>query len=402
MIHQFDHRWATYQPGEDGKESAGDVSLAHKRNPAFAVRPRYWVEAREVYLRIARLPKALLKALADRDEEIVPLALAHLLFGQWLRGQGMDTAGAAMARLFPAWQEFAGQYPFAAEVVPTGLGLCGNSPAGMLFPGPGFLPAEPLSRLALGERVKTAWFAAKPLAVKDLLDSAAAYPNCIDTAPPLVDAAAACVHAEALLETTSPGWLMGFRNISNSTNERTFIGTVIPRVPVGHSMPIFFADVSIWLRATLLANLLALPFDFIVRQKLGGTNMTFGYIKQFPILPPDAYTEADLDFIVPRVLELTYTSHDLAPWAEDLGHTGPPFAFDPERRALLRAELDACYARLYGLTRDELRYILDPADIMGPDYPSETFRVLKNNDLRAYGEYRTQQLVLAAWDRLEG
>ena len=69
---------------------------------------------------------------------------------------------------------------------------------------------------------------------------------------------------------------------------------------------------------------------------------------------------------------------------------------------LLFAELDAYYAHLYGLTRDELRYILDPADVMGPDYPSETFRVLKNNEIRQFGEYRTQRLVLEAWDRLFG
>lgn len=55
----------------------------------------------------------------------------------------------------------------------------------------------------------------------------------------------------------------------------------------------------------------------------------------------------------------------------------PPFAWDEDRRARLRADLDAFYARAYGLTRDELRYILDPADVKGPDYPSGTFRVLK-------------------------
>ncbi|MFD2449047.1 hypothetical protein ACFSQE_11960 [Vogesella fluminis] len=100
------------------------------------------------------------------------------------------------------------------------------------------------------------------------------------------------------------------------------------------------------------------------------------------------------------MLELTYTAHDLKPWAEDLGHNGEPFPWNPERRAQLRAELDAYYALLYGLTRDELRYILDPADVMGEDYPSETFRVLKNNELREFGEYRTRRLVLEAWDRL--
>ena len=119
--------------------------------------------------------------------------------------------------------------------------------------------------------------------------------------------------------------------------------------------------------------------------------------KQIATLSPDRYTETDLSFIVPRVLELTFTATDITPWAEDLinqwklddGNWKPdtpepirrsplaPFPFDPERRAELRAELDAYYARLYGLDRDELRYILDPEDVMGNDYPSETFRVLQ-------------------------
>lgn len=58
------------------------------------------------------------------------------------------------------------------------------------------------------------------------------------------------------------------------------------------------------------------------------------------------------------------------------------------------------YAKLYGLTRDELRYILDPADVYGSDFPSETFRVLKNNEIKQFGEYRTQRLVLEAWDKM--
>lgn len=78
-----------------------------------------------------------------------------------------------------------------------------------------------------------------------------------------------------------------------------------------------------------------------------------------------------------------------------------PFPFDPERRARLRAELDAYYAKLYGLTREDLAYILDPESVMGEGYPSETFRVLKNNEEREFGEYRTRRLVLEAWDRLE-
>jgi hypothetical protein len=100
------------------------------------------------------------------------------------------------------------------------------------------------------------------------------------------------------------------------------------------------------------------------------------------------------------VLELTYTAWDLKPFAEDLDFHGEPFRWDEVRRALLRAELDAYYAALYGLTRDELRYILDPQDVYGPDFPGETFRVLKQNEIKKYGEYRTRRLVLEAWDRL--
>lgn len=197
------------------------------------------------------------------------------------------------------------------------------------------------------------------------------------------------------------GWLMGWRDICRSTDERTVIASVLPRVGVGHTMALFMTSHKPTLAAALLANLDSLTLDFIARVKVGGTHLTYGYLKQFPILPPDRYTDADLVFIVPRVLELTYTAHDLAPWAADLGYTGAPFPWSPERRAQLRAELDAYYARLYGLTRDELRYILDPADVMDDDYPSETFRVLKNNELREFGEYRTRRLVLEAWDRLE-
>jgi hypothetical protein len=199
------------------------------------------------------------------------------------------------------------------------------------------------------------------------------------------------------------GWLMGWRDICRATDERTVIAAVVPRVGVGNKMPLFLfaSEITAQQAAAFYANLCALALDFAARQKIGGTTLNYFYLKQFPILPPDRYTEADLAFIVPRVLELTYTAHDLQAWAQDLGFEGPPYAFDPDRRAQLRAELDAWYARLYGLTHDELRYILDPSDIMGEDYPSETFRVLQKNEMREFGEYRTQRLVLAAWDHIE-
>jgi len=202
----------------------------------------------------------------------------------------------------------------------------------------------------------------------------------------------------------SGNYFISWRWITNATNERTYIATVLPRVAVSNSLPTIFFDgrTTASQVACCLANFSSLTLDYCARQKIGGTNMTLGIVKQLPVFAPSNYCDSDLAFIVPRVLELTYTAHDLKPWAADLGYAGEPFPWNPERRAILRAELDAYYARLYGLTRDELRYILDPADVMGEDYPSETFRVLKNNELREFGEYRTRRLVLEAWDRLNG
>jgi N-6 DNA Methylase len=196
-------------------------------------------------------------------------------------------------------------------------------------------------------------------------------------------------------------WILAFRSITKTVNERTSIFSILPRVGIGNSAGIIFPTIgNIVLISALIGNLSSLVFDFVARQKLGGTNFNFFILKQLPVLPPETYTQSDIDFVTPRVLELVYTAWDMQPFAQDMGYTGAPFPWNPERRAQLRAELDAYYAYLYGLTRDELRYILDPADIHGPDFPSETFRVLKNNEIKQFGEYRTQRLVLEAWDQM--
>jgi hypothetical protein len=149
----------------------------------------------------------------------------------------------------------------------------------------------------------------------------------------------------------------------------------------------------------LLANLNAIVFDYFARQKVGGTHLRRNTFIQFPVLPPSKYSSTEIEVIFPRVLELIYTANDLRGFAADLGYNQPPFEWDASRRMQLQAEIDAYFAYLYGLSRDELRYILDPQDVMGADYPSETFRVLKENECKAFSEYRTRRLVLEAWDR---
>ncbi|GAB4262059.1 MAG: hypothetical protein Kow00122_18590 [Thermoleophilia bacterium] len=192
-------------------------------------------------------------------------------------------------------------------------------------------------------------------------------------------------------------WLLGWRDITNSTNERTVIASVVPRVGVGHTCPLMTPNsASAPLAACLLANLSSLAFDFVTRQKIGGTHLTYGYLDQLPILPPEAYVQPALwspdetvaDWMLPRVLELVYTSGELQPFARDCGYDGPPFAWDEERRFQLRCELDAAFFHLYGIEREDVDYIM------------ETFPIVKRKDEARSGEYRTKRVVLELYDEL--
>ena len=407
MIHQFDHRWATYVDAAGGPAGAvetTDVSDAQKANPAFAVRPRYWVDEREVLARIARVPARVARAWlalhaahdADRrDGEEDALADLLRALARWVAGELFNRAAGAP----PA---AAGWTPTRAQphVAPVEAQL------GARFPRlNGVLRGEGLTtRKALAEFPK---WAAQNADARLADDELAALAEAVRVATP---AGALRGLLDGWMDRRSPRWLMGWRRNARTTDERTTIASVMPRTAQGDSVFLFSFPVSAGAPAcsAFLGCLNSLPFDLVARQKVGGINYSFYFMKQLPVLPADRYTPADLAFIVPRVLELTYTAHDLKPWADDLAahdprpaaERGRPFGWNPARRARLRAELDAYYARLYGLTRDELRYILDPADVMGDDYPSETFRVLKEGELRAFGEYRTRRLVLEAWDAL--
>jgi hypothetical protein len=206
-------------------------------------------------------------------------------------------------------------------------------------------------------------------------------------------------------------WFLGWRDVTNSTNERTMIASIIPWAGVNHKalLMLFKEDFDSSKSYRLLGNVNSMVFDFVARQKIGGTSMSYFIVKQISTIPPDSYTTKDRSFILPRILELVYTANELRPFvddlteeAEELAVTLPkqPYVWNSERRAVLRAELDAYYAKLYGLTRQELVYILDPQEAMGEDWPSETFRGLKEGELREFGEYRTKRLVLEAWERV--
>ena len=209
-------------------------------------------------------------------------------------------------------------------------------------------------------------------------------------------------------------WLFAFRDIARGVDMRTFIIAPIPDAKgVGNTATLLYAERGCMPGASLYGMMSSLIFDYCSRQKIGGTHASINYVKQFPVLTPDQIPSAMQWQIVKRVAELCYFNHDMDGWASELWEemseeqraalpqlgVQQPWVYYPERRAVLQAELDAIFAHLYGLNTEDLVYILDPEDICGKGCINETFRVLKDNELRQYGEYRTKRLVLEAWNR---
>ena len=405
------------------------MSLQDKENPDFTALPRYWVAAREVHLRTANLPKGLLAGLRDRNADLIVLAVCRLLFINRLRQESKGSAGAAIHEVFPIWIAFAERHPVARPLAPTRMGLCGNSPPSIQPLGPSYLPAEPLNKIKTGSRASTAWYAVDPHALSQSFASFEPYGKLLDSVPPLRTGDEALAFAEELLSRASPRWLMGWRKITRSTDERTVIGGVFAFSAVGDSLQVWTTESEC---AVLLSALLAcLACDFSARFKVGGTNFNFFIAEQIPVLPPETLErsvpwdsgESLRDWLLPRVLELTYTAWDLKPFATDCGWDGPPFRWDEERRFLLRCELDAAFFHLYlpaeedgdwrparrsdGCPHDETPEQLTelkhrfptPRDAVA--YILDTFPILRRKDEQRHGVYRAKHTILDIYDAIQ-
>ena len=117
-------------------------------------------------------------------------------------------------------------------------------------------------------------------------------------------------------------------------------------------------------------------------------------------------TETLLDWLLPRVLELTYTAWDLEAFAQDCGWPGPPFRWDEDRRFLLRCELDAAFFHLYLGTEAEWQQQPEaltrafPTPRHAVSYIMDTFPIVKRKDLAKHGSYRTKDTILKIYDAL--
>lgn len=189
-------------------------------------------------------------------------------------------------------------------------------------------------------------------------------------------------------------WLCGFRDITNSTNERTLIPATFPVAGVGHNLTLLqTTSPDDWLLVALLSSMVV---DYIARLKLGGTHMSAFVLRQLAVLAPGDTAgpcpwQSDVPisaWIKPRCVELVYTAEDLREWADHMDFNGRPFRWDPQRRFLIRAELDAAFFHLYGVDRDDADYILD------------TFPIVKRKDEAAHGEFRTKRVILKCYDAM--
>ena len=191
-------------------------------------------------------------------------------------------------------------------------------------------------------------------------------------------------------------WFMAFKDITASTNMRTMIAAIVPHAGCGHTLPVLLPSESGFNQdgiTCLLANFNSMAFDYVARQKVQGTHLTWYTVEQLPVIAPADY-DRPFGAITARalvrdhVLRLTYTAHDMASFARDLGYDSSPFIWNEEERRHLRARLDALYFHLYGLSRDDAAYILD------------TFPIVRRHDKAAFGHYRTKAMVLAYYNAL--
>lgn len=316
MIHQFDHRWATYIEGADDEEGTRDVTLEEKRDSSYEPSPRYWVPETDVKLRASRVPASLKRAWRESDVARCLKSLAEMVIGYIAATEARATTQDDLVRVLGRGRDWRAVFGVDADrFVREPAALANGTESQRDTP----LTADDIAFLIEGP--------ADPLAL-----------------------------GASLIDRKQPRWLMGWRDIALRSVERTVIASVFPKVGVNHKVPIFHINREPTSAGVLVALFSSLVLDYVARQKIGGTSLTYFYLKQFPILLPQKITEPDLSFVVPRVLELTYTSFSMRPWAEDLNHAGPPFVWDEDRRATLRADLDAFFARKYGLRADPRSY----------------------------------------------
>ncbi|MFI2223110.1 Eco57I restriction-modification methylase domain-containing protein [Streptomyces fradiae] len=181
-------------------------------------------------------------------------------------------------------------------------------------------------------------------------------------------------------------WVLAWADVARNNDERTLISFIAPRVATDFTLRLGFPR-DFKQAVTLVAAFNSMPLDFLLRLRQGGLHVSDYILEQLPI-PASQDVLSHREFVLRRVLELAFVDLGTEAFARDFGDTGAPFIWDEDRRTVIRAELDALFFHLYGITRDDVDYILD------------TFPIVKRKDEAKYGTYRTKDLILAEYDRM--
>ncbi len=196
-------------------------------------------------------------------------------------------------------------------------------------------------------------------------------------------------------------WCIGYKAITAPTNMRTMIASILPFDCAGNSIalvqPIEGSDLLMSSATLFLGMLNSTPFDYVIRQKVQGQNINQYIVEQVPVIPSERFDEVTFgsktarDIVHDAVLELTYTSHDMAPFARAMGFvdqegkTKSPFLWNDDKRIALRSKIDAVFFHLYGVTeREDIRYIYS------------TFPIVEKTERRKFADkYRSRDICLA-------
>jgi hypothetical protein len=201
---------------------------------------------------------------------------------------------------------------------------------------------------------------------------------------------------------------IGFCDVARADDQRSLMAALIPpnsvcgdKVPTIEFEPASPAVTMLWLG---VANSLAM--DFVVRMKVS-LKMSMSLMATLPF-PRKVVANEATAHVGALAARLSCAGPEMAEFLVELakesslcGKSLVP-SNDAEERALLASELNVIVARdLFGLTREEMQYLLEPRDVLGPDCTAETFAALRRAEEREYGEYRTKRLILREFDRMD-
>jgi len=375
MFWHFDHRFGTYEGQTEAQSNQGklpELTQEQHRDPKLLPLPRYWVAEREVEVRVPKRPELLASALELPQEwrtEAVIKAICYWAAGYYRKAGDEEQTEKLLA------------VAFRPLVTDTQI--------------------DTLNKWLLDMRCEQMQ-ERFPLSRADV-DRITAFPP--DPIP----------LADELLKRFSPHWFVAFRDVTSAVVLRTAVFSIIPKAAVGHKAPLAFTYLRPQDNCCFLAAMNSFALDYIARQSVGGSSMSYFILKQLPVIPPSSFNLRSVwdnkgilrTWVAARVLELSQTAWDLDALSEDCECMCPPFVWDEYRRFLIRAELDAAFFYLYLGSNQEWKEsgskeLLEsfPTPRHAVEYIMDTFRILRERDEAAYGNYRTKDTILKIYDEM--